>query len=324
MCTAITYRTNDHYFGRNLDLECSYSESVTITPRGFPLHFRMVSDLPSHFAMIGTAYITDDYPLYYDATNEVGLSMAALNFPGNALYGAPDHQKENLSPFELIPWLLGQCKSAIEARALLNQIQIIDLPFSDSLPNTPLHWILADATEAITVEATASGLVIHENPIGVLTNNPPFAYHLTNLSNYMQLSRMPPENRLLPELDLTPYSRGMGALGLPGDLSSASRFIRAAFIKANAVSDGSEADSVNQFFHILHAVEQQRGCVQLPDGSYEITVYSSCCNTSKGIYYYTTYTNQQISAVHLHHENLDGTALISYALRTQQAFFDQN
>ena len=86
MCTAITYKTKHHYFGRNLDLEVSYGEKVTITPRNFPFHFRKVKDLKYHYAMIGVATVVDNVPLYYDATNEKGLSMAGLNFPGNADY----------------------------------------------------------------------------------------------------------------------------------------------------------------------------------------------------------------------------------------------
>lgn len=104
----------------------------------------------------------------------------------------------------------------------------------------------------------------------------------------------------------------MGALGLPGDLSSASRFVRVAFTKMNAFSGDSEKESVSQFFHILGSVDQQRGCCEVADGKYEITLYTSCCNVTKGIYYYTTYENHQISAVDMHRENLNGGALICY------------
>ena len=109
----------------------------------------------------------------------------------------------------------------------------------------------------------------------------------------------------------------MGAFGLPGDLSSASRFIRAAFVRNNSVSQNSESESIGQFFHILSSVEQQRGC-SVMNGKYEITLYSSCCNTDRGIYYYTTYENRQICAVHLYREDLSGDKLISYPLVENQ------
>ena len=106
----------------------------------------------------------------------------------------------------------------------------------------------------------------------------------------------------------------MGGMGLPGDLSSQSRFVRVAFTKMNSLSGDSESDSVSQFFHILGSVDQQRGCCELGSGEYEITLYTSCCNADKGIYYYTTYDNHQITAVNMHKEKLDKETLARYPL----------
>ena len=130
----------------------------------------------------------------------------------------------------------------------------------------------------------------------------------------MSLSNKSPENTFATSLELQQYSRGMGAIGLPGDLSSQSRFIRASFVKMNSVSGEEENESVSQFFHILNSVEQQRGCCQLDNEKYEITIYTSCCNATKGIYYYTTYDNHQITAVDLNKEDLEGTELVKYPL----------
>ena len=196
--------------------------------------------------------------------------------------------------------------------------------FSDALPLSPLHWMISDREASITVEAVKEGLRIYENPVGVLTNNPPFDMQLFQLNNYMSLSTKEPVNHFSKKLDLNVYSRGMGAMGLPGDLSSASRFVKAAFTKMNAVSGTSESESISQFFHILGAVTQQRGCVCMGDGKYEITVYSSCCNTDKGIYYYKTYENSQITAVDMQKENLEGNELISYPLVKEQQILRLN
>lgn len=313
MCTAISLLAKDHYFGRNLDLEYSYQESVTVTPRNYPFTFQSGTKLSSHLAMIGIATVAEDYPLYYDATNEAGLSMAGLNFPGNAHYHQPAANKISIAPFELIAWVLSQCHTTAEAKDLLKKTNVLNHSFSPEYPVTDLHWIVSDGKESITVEPRKSGMAITDNPVGVLTNNPPFEYHLQNLCNYMQLSTLEPENRLSQELVLQPYSRGMGALGLPGDLSSASRFIRACFTKLNSVMPSTEAGAVNQFFHILGSVEQQEGCVRIGEG-FEKTVYSSCCNTTKGIYYYTTYENSQITGINLYHENLNSNQLVSYPL----------
>lgn len=324
MCTAATYCTKDHYFGRTLDYEVSYGESVVITPRNFPFVFRHTAPMEHHYAIIGMATVAGDYPLYYEATNEKGLSMAGLNFPGNADYKPLAAGKENVATFELIPWLLGQCATVAEAKVHLAEINLANTPFSEMFPVSPLHWILAGRNEAITIESVKSGLQIYENPVGILTNNPPFDYQMTNLSNYLHLSTEQPENHFAPELGLAPYSRGMGMLGMPGDLSSASRFVRAAFTKLHSISGDTESESISQFFHILGAVAQQRGCVHMGDGKYEITIYTSCCNTDRGIYYYTTYENSQITGVDMHRENLEGEKLIAYPLVTGQQIRMQN
>lgn len=324
MCTAVCWKANCHYFGRNLDLEYSYREAVTVTPRNYPFQFRMVHALQTHYAMIGVATVEQGYPLYYDAVNEKGLCMAGLNFPGLAHYNEPTPQKDNIASFELIPWLLGQCDTVDQTEKLLQKINITNTPFSDTFSPTPLHWIIADRERSITVEAMEDGLHVHSNPVGVLTNNPPFDFHLYNLRNHMQVSTSQATNLFSPKLELTPYSNGMGGIGLPGDLSSASRFVRAAFVKLNSVPSHTEEENVSQFFHILNAVAMPQGCVKMPDDRYEITLYSSCCNTDRGIYYYTTYHNSRICAVEMGRENLDGSLPVSYPLLHKPDFYMQN
>ena len=324
VCTGANYTTQDHYFGRNLDLEYSYNEAVTITPRNFAFEFRKERTLSTHHAIIGMATIADGYPLYYDATNEKGLSMAGLNFPGNADYQPEAAGMVNITPFEFIPWILGQFETVDEVRTALETLNLVDIDFSDSFPLSPLHWIVSDRSGSLTVESVKDGLKVYDNPVGVLTNNPPFDIQSFNLNNFMQLSRTPPEKRFSDELPFDVYSRGMGAIGLPGDLSSASRFVKVAFTKLNSVSGDSESESISQFFQILGSVAQQRGCVEVSPGAYEITIYSSCCNTDKGIYYYTTYENSGITAVDLHKEDLDGDTLADYPLIKGQQIHAQN
>ena len=324
MCTAITLKTNGFYFGRTLDYDFSFGESVTVTPRLYPFRLRNMGVLKEHYAIIGMAHISDGYPLYYDGVNEKGLAAAGLNFTGFAHYSEVAPYKDNLAQFELIPWLLGKCATVKEAVTMLKRINITATPFSPSLPPAELHWIFADKNEAVTLEAVKSGIKIHPNPVGVLTNNPTFPEQLFNLNNYINLSPYPPENRFSKSLSLNAYSNGMGAIGLPGDLSSQSRFVRAAFIKSNSVSKVGEKESVSQFFHILDSVSQPRGCTVTHNGKLEITQYSSCINTDKGIYYYTTYENRQINAVFMNREKLDTSFLISYPLSNENSINEQN
>ena len=331
MCTAITYKTQDTYFGRNLDLELSYGEEVVITPRNFPLNFRHLAPLTTHFAIIGMATVAPSngqpYPLYYDAINEHGLGIAGLNFPGNAVYHPVTDGRDNLAQFELIPWLLGQCRTVADVKSHLTNLNLADTPFSDQFPPAELHWLIADADSAIVVEPVADGLKIYDNPIGVLTNNPPFPIQSFRLHDYLNLSATEPTNQFAPALDLQPYCHGLGAHGLPGDLSSGSRFVKAAFTRLNSVSAPDELSSVSQFFHILHSVDQPRGSSRFgtPDHpKYEITIYSSCCNLRTGVYYYTCYDNHQITAVDLHRVDLDGTDLSRYPLITAEQIAQQN
>ena len=322
MCTAATYQTRDFYFGRTFDYEFSYGESVTVMPRRFPLVFRCGGQTDDHYAMIGMAHIADGTPLFYDAVNEKGLGMAGLNFVGNAVY-APRPDRQSVAVFEFIPWVLSQCASVEEARKALAKIVLADTPFSPRYPSAQLHWLIADRTQAITVESVSDGLKVYDNPVGVMTNNPPFETQMAFLNRYLGLSPIQPKNRFSDKLALAPDSRGMGALGLPGDLSSASRFVRAAFVKMNSVSGSSEAESVSQFFHLLGSVDQPRGCCAVGDG-FEITQYTSCCNTAKGVYYYTAYDNHRITAVDMHREDLASDCLISYPLLMHEDFFYQN
>lgn len=313
MCTAVCYRKNSSYFGRNLDLDRVYGERVVITPRNYAIKMRCERAIISHYAMIGMATVVNDFPLYYEATNEKGLSMAGLNFPENAVYYEFSEEKDNITPFELIPWILAQCSCIDEAKALLGKINLVNVDFSEQLPLSPLHWMISDNKFSLVVEPLKDGLKIYDDPFEVLTNNPPFEYHYTNVSNYMGLCIGHATSQFRESIPMKNYSLGMGALGLPGDFSSTSRFIRALFVKENSVSEDNEASNVNQFFHILNAVAMPRGCV-LATEDFEYTLYSSCCNADRGIYYYTTYNNLEITAVNMHDVDLSSANLYVYGV----------
>lgn len=324
MCTAATYFAKDHYFGRNLDLEYSYHEQVVVMPRKFPLSFRNGKVLKEHPALIGMAFVVNGYPLFYDGMNEKGLGMAGLNFPDNCVFNEPKEGKDNVASFEMIPRILSQCADVDEAEKLLAEINITNEAFSKELPPNPLHWMLSDKKRQIVVEQTASGLHVYDDPVGVMTNNPTFDMQMMHLSDYRNLTADQGECRFAKGLDLHAYSRGMGGIGLPGDLSSASRFVKAAFTRMNSLSGEDESAAVSQFFHILGSVEQQKGLCRLGEDKYEYTIYSSCCNLDQGIYYYTTYENSRISAVNMHHEDLGCDQLKTFDLIKGQQFDFQN
>ena len=324
MCTAASYKTDCFYFGRTLDYEFSYGDEVVVTPRGYRVGLKNGDEMTMRYAVIGMAHVVGDYPLFYDAVNEKGLCIAGLNFVGNAVYRENIDGMENIAQFELIPWLLGSCASLDEAREKLKKLNITNTPFSEKLPIAQLHWMISDKTGSVTLESVKDGIFVYDNPVGVLTNNPPFPLQMFNLNNYMHLSPRQPENTFADGLSLSCYSRGMGAIGLPGDLSSQSRFVRVAYTKMNSISGAGEEESVSQFFHILGSVDQQRGCCEVEKGKYEITLYTSCCNADRGIYYYTTYDNHRITGVDMHRENLDGGGIKRYPLVRGEQIMMQN
>lgn len=316
MCTAINFKNK--YFGRNLDLEFKFNSQIVITPKNYFFSLRNKESFNSKYGIIGMALVVQNYPLYFDAMNEKGLAIAALNFNGYAKFNELNDSKINITTFELIPFLLGSCQNTIEVIDLIHKVNITNESFSKELPVTPLHWIISDLSgKTITLESTADGIKILENKIGVLTNAPNFTFHLENLSNYSSLTNQYP-NKNLNKYDLNIYSRGMGAIGLPGDFSSQSRFVKTAFVKYFSICEENQVSCITQFFKILGSVVQVNGNVITETNQCEYTIYSSCMDLENCIYYYQTYNNSQITAVKMSKELLTKKELSIFPLIDEQ------
>lgn len=318
MCTCIKFNTNNLYFGRNLDLEYRFGEKVVITPRDYEFNLRDYVKFSTKYAIIGMAALADNFPLYADAANEKGLCMAGLYFPNNAVYNETKNNHINIASFELIPWVLGNFSTISELRNDLKRLNITNKCFNKMLPVAQLHWMISDISESIVLEQTESGLNIYDNPFDVLTNNPPFYYHKTNINNYLNISAKYAENRFSKKLDLRGYGQGMAMLGLPGDVTPTSRFVRAVFNKFNSSTCNNDEESISQFFHILDSVSMIKGTVITDKDNLDMTTYSSCINASKGIYYYKTYYNNQINAVRLNEKNINSESLEIWELEEKQ------
>ncbi len=325
MCTAITWENGDFYFGRNMYIEYSFGEQVVIVPRKFPISYKCYESETKHYAMMGMASVMEGEPLFAEAINEKGLCMAGLNFPSFAQYGEEKVEElYNITPYEFIPWILGNCASIKETRMFLEKLNLIGIPFREKIPLAPLHWILADKKECIVVEPMAEGIKIFENPVGVLTNNPTFDFHMTNLRNYLHLDSRQPTNKLASDLSLQPLGQGAGSIGLPGDTSPTSRFIRTVFMKAHSFCEPLEASNLAQFFHILDSVAMVRGTVMTPSGLPDITSYACCINVDQKKYYYKTYENNQISVVDMEKEDLETETLKIFPLVKKQNIYCVN
>ncbi len=315
MCTAVFTNKNGCYFGRNLDVFGSYGEKVIITPMNYVFRFSDGTVLENHYAIIGMAVESEGVPLYFDGANSCGLSIAGLNFPGKCVYNSTVEGKVNVASYEFISRVLCLCKDIEEAKRLAGTMNITKNAFSPRLSPTPLHWIISDRTGSVTVEQTEDGLKVYDNPFGILTNSPEFAFHSENIRNYRHLSNTNPKGSFCDRDELKCISNGMGTMGLPGDYSSTSRFVRAFYVKETSVFEGSEEDKVSQFFHILYSVIHSKGCVKSEEG-YEYTSYSSCINCDEMIYYFTTYSDMSVRAVNMKKENLSDDRLIKYDIKS--------
>ncbi len=312
MCTAIFENTAGHFLSRTLDVEITGRETITATPKKFEFKFLYEKTNKKHYAMIGMAYVKNSYPLYYDAVNEKGLAAAGLNFSGPAVYKKASDGKINIVSFELIPYILSKCKNISDAERLLKDINITDDSFSPDLPAAHLHWIISDAEACITVECTARGLQIHKNHVGVLSNCPEFAFHIKNLGNYLSLSPNIPSNTFAPQINIEKSSHGIGSLGLPGDFSSPSRFVRALFVKSHTTAGKDQLENISRQFHILSAVSQTKGLVLSKDEKAIYTHYNVCMDMKTQNYYLKSYSNNRIQAVKLNTLPLDSSELISF------------
>ena len=292
MCTAITYRGDDLYFGRNLDFENSFGEKIVITARNFPFSLRQAPPLNNHYSIIGTGIVANNFPLYFDGANEHGLCMAGLLFKNCAVYHPYKPGYHNIASFELIPWILSSCRTLKEAEELLKKCNITNENFSEEYPNTPLHWIVSDKTGSLVAESTKNGLFLYKNDTGVLTNSPEFPEQMENLRAFEDCS----------------------FCSLPGDSSSFSRFVRAFFAVKNSVSGKSEQESVSHFFHMLESVYRIQGCTRKDENASVRTHYSSCINADKGIYYYTTYNNFGLNAVCLGDHDIECDVVYTFPM----------
>jgi len=288
MCTAIRY---GGMFGRNFDLDFEFEQNVLFTPRNFEIKRKNAPNIRAHYAIMGMGLCIEDFPLYYDAMNEKGLGMAGLNFPGYAEYNGMDTIKENIATFELIPSVLGCAKNVSEAIKYLKNINITSVPFSEVYPVTPLHWMVADRERSVIVECDKRGMTVYEDSVDLLTNSPAYDIHLFNLSNYMAISPKVAENRFSDKLSLSSYSFCMGGIGLPGDYSSMSRFVKGVFLLHNSPEFETDEENLAHFYRLLYSVAMTKGAVQTKSGKPEFTQYSCCMDMSKLRYSFTSYNS---------------------------------
>ncbi len=307
MCTSITYKTNDFYFGRNMDLDYHFGEQIIITPQSYALTLKHEKQIEHHHAIIGIGTVIDGYPLYADGANEKGLCVSAQNFPGNAHYEkSPVKKALNLTPYEIIPYILANFSTVSEVKSALTNLKIIDTPFNKSTPTTPLHWHIADENESCVLESTNQGVKVYENPAGVMTNCPPLETQLRTLSQYSYMKPTPPPKCV--------GTLGLDLYGIPGDFTSISRFCRVAVLKKFTNSAPEEAPSVSTVFRLMYSVAIPKGATLTVTSNEHYTIYTSVINATRGIYYYTTSENPHLKSRSFHDSFIKSDKLEKFSL----------
>ena len=329
MCTALSIKSDEgkYFFGRNMDLAYTFNQAVMIIPKSFQFKDKVTGHMiTNNRAIIGMGTVIDNHPTIADGMNENGLACAGLNFAGYAYWEKePVEGKTNIGPYDFIQWVLSNHDTIEEVKKDIENIELVDIPLNEKTPCPTLHWMISDKTgKSIVVEKTKNKFAFYDNTVGVMTNNPTFDWHLTNLNEYLYLTPNYPNDTKWSDQELTPLGIGAGSLGIPGDFAPASRFVRIAYIRAHMTSVKNDIQAVTQFFHMLDYVKMVKGGVITKDGLEDLTLYSSCMDQHEGIYYYKSYDNNRISAVDMKKEKLEGKELKIFPYPTTQDINYQN
>jgi len=332
-CTGILLKADDESIvtGRTIEFDREIDMSVAVIPR----NFKFIGDIPngngmaykSKYAAIGIYCF--DHKVLMDGMNEKGLVAAAFYFTGYAQYAkiTTENQTKALSPIEFTNWILTQFATIEEVKAALDSVVIAPTILSDWGPTPPpMHYIVYDKYgKSIVIEPIHGTLVVYENKIGVITNSPTFDWHLTNLRNYINLTPFNVKPIHLRGLELAAFEGGSGMVGLPGDFTPPSRFVRAAIFSSAAIPSKNSDESVNQAFHILNQFDIPVGVVRQKDQTnitFEYTLLTCVKDHHMMKYYYRSYDDQTIRFIDFKQFDLDEKTIINMKVRGIQRNVD--
>ncbi len=334
-CTGIMLKTADGSFvhGRTVEFGVAIDSSIAVIPRGHAF----VGKTPrgdglayaAKYAAVGAVAFTDVKLL--DGLNEQGLAVGSFYFPGFATYApvTQANQTKGLSPGDFPNWLLTQFASVGEVRGAIERGEAVITPtvidhWGPEAP--PFHYVVYDKTGAsIAIEPVGGGLVIHDNPLGVMTNSPSFDWHMTNLRNYITLNPLNAPPLKIDGESFAQLGQGSGMFGLPGDFTPPSRFVRAAFFSKTAIPARTAQGGVEQVFHILNNFDIPVGVSrEVGDGVVhtDYTLLTIARDPQSLRYYYKSYGDQTIRMVDLKQLDLNAREIKLVSTSQQQPIVD--
>lgn len=324
-CTGIRLKAQDGsiIYARSMEFGIDLKSEAIIIPRDYKFVGDTASGKPglawqARYAVVGLNGAGQE--LVVDGLNEKGLASGIFYFPSYAQYQdvAPAEESQSLAPWQVVTWILTNFANVDEVRAGLAQVKVGNVEFAPMKMTPPMHFIVHDETgQSLVIEYVGGELKLYDNPIGVVTNSPTFDWHITNLRNYVNLTatNLPPVD--LAGLKLGQLGQGSGMLGLPGDFTPPSRFVRAVALSQATLPGVTGDDTVRQAFHVLDSFDIPLGTVRSGDNgqtAYEYTQWTSASNLKSRSYYFHSYDNRRIRRLDLIAAETSGTSIITIPL----------
>ncbi|HRD56015.1 MAG TPA: choloylglycine hydrolase family protein [Parachlamydiaceae bacterium] len=316
-------KENKFVHGRTLEFAIELDNSLVVIPRGYAFQGFSLN-YESKYGVLGI--IAFDNLAVLDGINEKGFSIGTFFFPGFAGY-AKNNSNNGLSPADFPNWALTQFATIEELKTALETIKIVDVPvkgWGQEAP--PFHYIVYDRTgKSLVIEPIDGELKIYENPLGVLTNSPDFKWHLTNLRNYINLTTINAKPFKFRGLEFVGFGQGSGMVGIPGDFTPPSRFVRATIYTAAAIPSNTSDEAIFQTFHILNQFDIPIGAIKEEKEGKIYTDYTmlTCVRDPENLkYYFKTYHNSTIKVADLKKFDLNAKTVKSMKMDGKEAPVD--
>ena len=308
-CTGITLKSKDNatIVARTMDWSgAEMNNMYTVVPRGHAQQSLLPDGTMnglSFISLYGYAGLAVEQPEFIiDGTNEAGLSAALFYFPNYGEYQEYNESDKDISlaDFQVVSWILSRFSSIDQVKAAINNVRIINVDPSAST----VHWRITEPNGRQVVMEIVNGVPnFYENEIGILTNSPGFKWHTTNLNNYVNLHPGGAGPTAFGPINLRAFGAGSGFLGLPGDFTPPSRFVRAAFLKTYSLQQDTANKAVEQSFHILNNFDVPLGVQfavgKAPNDMPSATQWTISTDLANRVIYYHTMYNRTIRSIDL-------------------------